>query len=297
VIRVRRRCSARGGGPGGRIALVVMLVLACRAQTVAEGELARGLRAVAAEGGETEARLREAEDELGRLARKVEAAARAGASPVAALNATVFDELGFAREVDRLTAAHTLLPPVLRARRGSCVGLGTLYLAVAQRLGWRAHGVLVPGHFFVRVDEGGRDGPRSVELLRSGEPMPEAWYRQKYLSGAGTPAAALPAAYLRALTTPEVLAVVRFNLANHQREAGALAAAERGYRQAARDFPTFPEAHASLGLTLHLLRRLPEARQAYQAARRLDPALPGLARNLEALDQDLAAGPASPAPR
>jgi regulator of sirC expression with transglutaminase-like and TPR domain len=248
--------------------------------------------AVAAEAGETVERQREADDELARLARKVQAAVNAGAAPVDAMNATVFDELGFERQIEALGPAATLLPPVLRARRGSCVGLGTLYLAVAERLGRRAHGVLVPGHFFVRIEDAA--GPRNVELLRRGEQMPESWYRHKYLPA---PAARPPAAYLRALTTPEVLAVVRFNLANHQREAGALAAAEAGYRGATHDFPSFPEAHASLGLTLHLLGRLREARQAYQAASRLDPALPGLAKNLAAVDQELAAGAGSPDPR
>jgi regulator of sirC expression with transglutaminase-like and TPR domain len=264
------------------------MLAACRGPgAAAPGALERGLMALAAEADESDARLREAEGELARLARKVEAAARAGAAPVTALNATVFDELGFEREVEHLAPAHTLLPPVLRARRGSCVGLGTLYLAAAERLGWHAHGVLVPGHFFVRLQQ--PDGVHSVELLRRGEEMPEAWYRHKYLPSATTAAAPAtrPSAYLRPLTTPEVLAVVRFNLANHQREAGALAAAEAGYRQATRDFPTFAEAHASLGLTLHLLKRLPEAHQAYEAARHLDPALPGLAKNLAALDHEL----------
>jgi Flp pilus assembly protein TadD len=79
---------------------------------------------------------------------------------------------------------------------------------------------------------------------------------------------------------------VRFNLGNHHREAGALDRASAAYRRATQDFPGFPEAHASLGLALHLQGHLPEARQAYEAARDLCPNLPGLDRNLAALDGD-----------
>jgi tetratricopeptide (TPR) repeat protein len=154
-----------------------------------------------------------------------------------------------------------------------------------------AWGVLVPGHFFVQVREAG--GVRNVELLRGGEAMPESWYRQKY--GVPTPACA---AYLRPLTQAEVLAVARFNLGNHHREAVDLPRAAAAYRQASRDFPGFPEAHASLGLTLHLQKRLPEARAAYLAARRLCPTLPGLDKNLAALDQvDAPLKPRAPSPR
>ena len=75
-----------------------------------------------------------------------------------------------------------------------------------------AWGVLVPGHFFVQVRD--RTGVRNVEMLRGGEAMPESWYRNEVRR----PRRRLPA-YLRPLTPGEVLAVVRFNLGNHQREA------------------------------------------------------------------------------
>jgi tetratricopeptide (TPR) repeat protein len=119
------------------------------------------------------------------------------------------------------------------------------------------------------------------KLLRGGEAMPESWYRTKY----GVPDDTCPA-YLRPLTPAEVLAVVRFNLGNHHREADDLARASDAYRRATQDFPGFPEAHASLGLTLHLQGQLSDARRAYQEARRLCPKLPGLDRNLAALDRD-----------
>jgi regulator of sirC expression with transglutaminase-like and TPR domain len=258
-----------------RLICALLLLAACREQDKPSG-LWGELLAVAAEAGEGETQRREAEEELGRIVRKLSAGITAGR--VAALNAVMFDELGFIREVDRPDAGTMLLPPVLRNRRGTCVGLGTLYLAAAERLGWPAQAVMVPGHFFVAIQDGGRW--RRVELLRRGEEMPGSWYTQKY----GVPAGGHPA-YLRALSTAEVRAVLRFNLGNEQREAGRLGAAEAAYRQAIGDFPGFPEAHANLGLTLHLGGRLPEARASYQQAQRLHPTLPGLASNLEAIDR------------
>jgi tetratricopeptide (TPR) repeat protein len=129
-------------------------------------------------------------------------------------------------------------------------------------------------------------GVHNLELLRAGEVMPDDWYRQKY----GVPRVG-GAAYLRALAPAEVAAVLRFNLANQLRERGRLEPARAAYQRAAEEFPTFPEAHASLGLTLHLLGRLPQARQAYRTARTLSPTLPGLERNLAVLEAELAGAP------
>jgi regulator of sirC expression with transglutaminase-like and TPR domain len=253
--------------------------LGCRGKRdAAATPFEQALLAVATEGGFGGADgQRDALVELRRIARRVRETATGKPPTSQDLRRTLFDELGFVRVVDGLTARHTLLPPVLHDRRGSCVGLGCLFLALADRLRMTAWGVLVPGHFFVQVREAA--GVRNVELLRGGEAMPESWYRQKY--SVPTPPCA---AYLRPLTPAEVLAVARFNLGNHHRETGALPRATQAYRRASRDFPGFPEAHASLGLTIQLQGLRNEARQAYQAARRLHPTLPGLERNLAALD-------------
>jgi len=204
----------------------------------------------------------------------------AGADPAAALAAALFEDLGYQRDIDDRSPRATLLRSVLDARRGGCVGLGTLFLAAAERAQIPAAGVLVPGHFFVTAP--GPDGrARNVELLRRGEEMPAAWYRQRY----GLPPADAPVApaYLRPLTPIETLAVVRFNLGNDRRAHGDLPAAAALYARAAADFPQFAEAHASLGLTRQLQHDLDGAAAAYAAAQKIDPALPGLEQNLAAL--------------
>jgi tetratricopeptide (TPR) repeat protein len=235
--------------------------------------------------------------EIARLAEPVAAALRRGERPAEVLRRALFEQGGFRREIDSLEARFMLLPGVLRERRGTCVGLGSLYLALAEAAGVAAHGVLVPGHFFVRVDGGTGGALANVELLRQGEPMPDGWYRTRYgvPRAAGDAAAGAPGAlepgdlepYLRPLSMAEVTAVLRFNVANELRERGRPQEALARYRRAAADFPTFAEAHASVGLVQHMLGRLDEARQAYRTARQLQPQLPGLERNLAVLESEM----------
>jgi regulator of sirC expression with transglutaminase-like and TPR domain len=209
-----------------------------------------------------------------------------GEPPADAFSRALFEDLGYEREIDDRSPRTMLLPPVLEARRGGCVGLGTLYLAAAERAGVAAHGVLVPGHFFVRAPDG-RGGARNVELLRRGEQMPAAWYRERY----GLPVAGpLAPAYLRELDAREVLAVLRFNLGNERRVRGDPAQAAALYGRAAADFPDFAEAHASVGLSAQLLGDRAAAAAAYARAHRVYPGLPGLEQNMAALAREADGG-------
>jgi regulator of sirC expression with transglutaminase-like and TPR domain len=217
---------------------------------------------------------------LEEAAARVRARLARGESAREALNHAVFDDLGFAREVESTDPRFMRLDSVLAARRGSCFGLAALYLALGQRVGREAGfsvaAVLVPGHMFVRVTDAA--GTRPAELLRRGEEMPEAWYRGKY----AVPPDGAPA-YLRPLVPDEVLGVLDFNVGNDLRRRGRLAKAAAAYRVATRRFPQLAEAHASLGLVLHLQGALADAEAAYRAAAAQNPHLPGLEQNLAVL--------------
>jgi len=189
------------------------------------------------------------------------------------LNAVVFGELGFAREIDDPGLRFLTLPGVTEGRRGGCLGLGALYLVLAELLGAPLEGVLVPGHFFVRVPG---PPPRNLELLRRGEVMPDQWYRSKY----GPWPAGVSSAYGRAVSVTELVAIHWFNAGNLRRRAGDLAGAGRAFARAAAGFPAFAEAQASQGVVLQLQGRLADAEAAYRAAARARPDLPGLADNL-----------------
>jgi tetratricopeptide (TPR) repeat protein len=86
----------------------------------------------------------------------------------------------------------------------------------------------------------------------------------------------------------ELVAIHWYNRGNDLRASGDLAAAERSYARAAREFPDFAEAHASLGAVQQLRGAFTEAGASYAEAARAWPDLPGLAGNVELLKRQLA---------
>jgi tetratricopeptide (TPR) repeat protein len=194
---------------------------------------------------------------------------------------TIFGVLGFSREVDDTDLRFVLLPSVLRARRGTCVGLGTLYLALGEILNVPVEGVMRPGHFFVRFRDG--SSSRNVELLHLGEEMPDAWYETRFPIPGGS-----AREYARALSLKEVQGIIEYNIGNARRRQGRLVVAQRAYERAVESFPDLAEAQASLGATLHLLGKLDGAEERYRAALVANPNLPGLDANIEILEHERA---------
>lgn len=74
------------------------------------------------------------------------------------LNRLIFYEMGFrfpphsayAKNIDRFT----FLPEVLESRRGVCLGVSTLYLCLAQRIGLDLEIITPPGHIYLATKEG-----------------------------------------------------------------------------------------------------------------------------------------------
>jgi len=215
------------------------------------------------------------------IARRVDRRHRRTRGDIAAdITAVVFGELGFAREIESTATRFFQLSSVIRDRRGSCLGLGALYLAVGERIGAPLDGVLLPGHFFVRTRG---PGQHNVELLRRGEAMPDDWYRSKY-----GPWPAAGSAYFRPVSPTELAAIHWYNRGNDLRKSGDLGAALAAFARAARDFPEFAEAHASLGAIKQLRGDFIGAAACYREAARVWPDLPGLAGNLELLRRQMA---------
>jgi tetratricopeptide (TPR) repeat protein len=264
-----------------RTLLLLAATAACRGAAPERWSLARALVSLARTAGEAagadEAR---ALDELERIGESARRLARYGADPSAAIVRVLFEELGFEREVESTDLRFVFLSSVLRARRGSCVGLGTLYLALGELLGFAAHGVLMPGHFYVCQQSPGV--PRNVELLRRGENMKDSWYRDRF------PVPGVAADYYaRPLTKEQVLGLIEYNVGNERRRQQRYVEAEVAYARATRRFPTFAEAHASLAAMQHLLGKLPSAAAGYRIARQLNPNLSGLDANIAMLDAEL----------
>src|SRR5215217_1296515 len=72
---------------------------------------------------------------------------------LAHLHAVLFDEEGFGGNTeDYYNPANSFVPAVLETKRGLPITLSLIYKVVADRLGLRAWGVGLPGHFLVAVD-------------------------------------------------------------------------------------------------------------------------------------------------
>lgn len=177
----------------------------------------------------------------------------------------VFETHGYAREVDDADTAHTLLPYVIENKEGSCTGLSGLYLVLAEQVGLHASGVLVPGHFFVRVSQKGRT--RNVELLRRGEAMPDEWYEKKWPHPKG-------ADYMRPLNAKETAAVFLYNAANAFRERGRLERAQTMYQSVIEVLPAYAEPRANLGAVYERKGDIEAACRSYERALSINPSLP-----------------------
>ena len=77
---------------------------------------------------------------------------------VAHLHDVLFEEEGFAGNTDDYyNAANSYLPAVLESKRGLPIVLSLIYKSVAERLGLRAWGVGLPGHFVAGVEVDGKE--------------------------------------------------------------------------------------------------------------------------------------------
>lgn len=265
----------------------LVLGASCRHTPRPPGPVASALVATAAELGASPTALVDAWNQIDSIAGRVDQRhRRTGAPLIDDLTGVMFDELKFAREIDDDDPRFFLLPSVLGGQRGSCLGLGALYLIVAERIGLPLDGVRVPGHFFVRTRG---PSPRNIELLRRGETMPDDWYRQKY-----GPWPEDQRVYLRPLSLEQVSALFWFNAGNFARRHGDLARARAAYQRATLEAPDFAEAQASLGLARQLEGALPDAEQAYQSAARVRADLPGLERNMALLESERRAAASAP---
>jgi Transglutaminase-like superfamily len=210
--------------------------------------------------------------------------ARTGSSDETAVDAishVIFEQFHFEREIKDTELRYVFLSEVLIARRGSCVGLGSVYFALSQLLPLPLEGVVLPGHFYLRQPG---LASRNIETLRHGEALPDSWYEARYPVAPG-----MGQAYGQALGGRQLHGVVAFNVGNERARQGRWPEAEHAFAFCVSRFAEFAEGHASLGRARHMLGDLKGAARAYAEAQRLAPALPGLPHNQALLSAEIQA--------
>ncbi|KPF50852.1 transglutaminase [beta proteobacterium AAP121] len=174
-------------------------------------------------GLDVQAALAEVDTLAERLCRRVPADA-APLQRLRLLNQYFFHELGFAGNVnDYHDPRNSLLPEVLRTRRGIPLTLALLYIEIARPLGLAVQGVSFPGHFLVKLAVAGGEvviDPFTGQSLTR-EALEERLLPFRRAPDAGFSAPTL-AAWLQAASASEMLARLLRNLREIHRQAGDL---------------------------------------------------------------------------
>lgn len=214
------------------------------------------------------------EREIARLADRLRPAVIDRTDPgrvVAALNRFVFEEEGFVYDPAPGNTDNYLPGRVLERKRGNCLGLTVLYLALAERLGLPMRAVYVPSHCFPRYEDGG--ARINIETAQGGVEWGDARYARVF---GVTPARP----YLRSLGTREAIGVYLKSLGAARSREGREDEALDLYRAASRFAPGLPDVAYNAGVSYQKMGRLDEAIAQYRKALSLDPALPAARDNL-----------------
>jgi tetratricopeptide (TPR) repeat protein len=239
-----------------------------------EIDLARGALLIARE-DDPRLDLARTLEKIDRLAATLrERLALAGDDPfarLAAANDFLFEEKRFRTEATldpalRLNDLH--LASVLARRRGHCLGLSVLYLALGARAGLPLFGVALPGHFFVRWDDG-RGVRCNIETTLKGASFPDSYYIDRYRLKRQHVESGL---YLGNLARREVLVQVLNNRANCYWDLGNAARAARDLERVASASRSFAPGFAGQGFLALQRGDVPVAIANLKKAIEIDPA-------------------------
>ena len=143
------------------------------------------------------------------------------------MNRFFFEQEGFQVTYDLDSAEHLFLDGVLSGKKGYCVGLATVYLALAEELGLPIHAVATPKHVFLRWDDGKLR--QNIELFQKGREVPD----ENYIREQKIPQESVQrGVFLANLTRKEFLGFVYQNRGVLESQQGNFEASGRNYRRA-----------------------------------------------------------------
>ncbi|MHC5093239.1 MAG: tetratricopeptide repeat protein [Planctomycetota bacterium] len=175
------------------------------------------------------------------------------------INHYLFDELGFTAVDTAENPNDLFLHVVLEKKSGYCLGLSILYLSIAERLGLPIYGVVVPGHFFVRYDDGQRRF--NIETTSNGAVADDEHYIEEF-----NPPSGPRTLYMKNLTKKQSLGCFFNNLGNSYMEVGDTDKAFEVLLRAVQINPLLSEANMNLG-NVYLTKKMPlQAVEQYEKA-------------------------------
>lgn len=120
------------------------------------------------------------------------------------INRYIFEELKIVPVPERESFRFLFPQLVYKFKKGNCLGLSLLYLLIGERVDLPFYAVIVPGHLFVRYDDG--ENIINIEPLKKGESKLDNWYIEKY-SKKG-----MEAYLLKKATRKELIGIVFYNI-------------------------------------------------------------------------------------
>ncbi len=190
---------------------------------------------------------------------------------VTALNRFVFDQEKFVYDAVPGNTENYLPARVLARRRGNCLGLTVVYLALAERLGLPLRAVYMPSHCFLRYED--RGARINIETAAKGAAWDDARYAQLFGVTKDRP-------YLRSLGTREAVGVYLKSLGAARSREGRDDVALALYGHAERCAPGLPDVPYNEGVSYQKMGMLDEAIARYRRALALDPGLAAARDNL-----------------
>jgi tetratricopeptide (TPR) repeat protein len=184
---------------------------------------------------------------------------------VSEINEYLFNELGFKSLSEANDPNSLFLHTVLDQKRGYCLSLSILYLSLAERLGLDIYGVVVPGHFFVRYDDG--KARFNIETTSAGGSGTDEQYIEKF----NVPQGDSSSIYLKNLNKIQTLGCFFNNLGNSYDKIGDIDTALKAYKTAVEINPTLSESRVNVGNIYLRKGRITDAIKEYQAALRINP--------------------------
>ena len=165
-----------------------------------------------------------------------------GPASLAIINDYLYKELGFKAVSKANDPLDLFLDSVIDRRQGYCLSLSILYLSLAERLGLPVYGVVVPGHFFVRFDDG--RNRYNIETTSGGQfPISDSHYIEKF----NVTNDESDSIYMKNLTKVQTLGCLFNNLGNLYQDANNIEAAKWALEEAVAINPSLGLSHTNLG--------------------------------------------------
>ena len=181
------------------------------------------------------------------------------------INEYLFDELGFKSIPETADPGSLFLHTVMDKKSGYCLSLSMLYLSIGERLGLPLYGVVVPGHFFVRYDDG--RARFNIETTSKGGTAPDEHYIAKFK----VPRGGNNNIYMKNLNKLQTLGCFFNNLGNSYSDVGDTDAALLAFERAVAINPTLSESRANLGNIYLKKDQVAKAVNEYLAALNINP--------------------------